>query len=64
MSSALESYARYTQLIYSLLADRPTVASHTLAVYTVGQTVGIKRGQIVYRSGHALHVFEQIDFVS
>jgi hypothetical protein len=64
MSSALESYARYAQLIYSLLADRPTVASHTLAVYTVSQTVGMTRGQVVFHSGHVLYVYEQIDFVS
>ena len=64
MSSALESYAQYAQLIYSLLADRPTVASHTLVVYTVSQTVGMTRGQVLFHSGHVLQVFEQIDFVS
>lgn len=64
MSSALESYAQYTQLIYSLLAGRSTVASHTLAVYTVSQTVGLTRGNVLFHSGHQLHVFEQIDFVA
>ena len=64
MSSALESYAQYAQLIYSLLVDRPTVANHTLALYTVSQTVGMTRGQVLFHSGHLLHVFEQIDFVS
>jgi hypothetical protein len=64
MSSALESYAQYAQLIYATLADRPTVASHTLAVYTISQTVGMTRGQVIFRSGHVLQVFEQIDFVS
>jgi len=64
MASALQSYAQYTQLIYSLLANRPTVASHTLAVYTVSQTVGLTRGKVLFHSGHQLHVFEQIDFVA
>lgn len=64
MSSALESYSQYAQLIYSLLADRPTVARHTLAVFTVSQTVGMTRGQVLFHSGHVLHVFEQIDFIS
>lgn len=64
MSSALESYAQYAQLIYSLLAQRPSVASHTLAVYTISQTVGMTRGQVLFHSGHVLHVYEQIDFVS
>jgi hypothetical protein len=61
---ALDSYEEYARLIFSLLADRPTVQSHTLAVYTVSQTIGITRGQVVFRSGHVLHVFEQIDFVA
>lgn len=64
MSPALESYAQYAQLVYSLLEDRPTVASHTLAVYTVSQTIGMMRGQVHFHTGHVLHVFEQIDFVS
>jgi hypothetical protein len=64
MESPLGSYAQYVHSIYSLLADRPTVASHTLAVYTVSQTIGITRGHVVFRSGHVLDVFEQIDFVS
>lgn len=64
MSSALKSYARYVQLVYSLLADRPSVASHTLAVYTVSQAVGMTRGHVQFHSGHVLHVFEQLDFVS
>ena len=62
--SALNSYEEYARLIFSLLADRPTVQSHTLAVYTVSQTIGITRGQVVFRSGHVLQVFEQIDFVA
>jgi len=64
LSTALQSYAEYARLIYDLLADRPTVEGHTLAVYTVSQTIGVARGQIVLRSGHVLHVFEQIDFVA
>ncbi len=64
MSTELRSYAEYARLIYSLLTDRPSLESHTVAVYTVSQTIGTTRGQIVYRSGHVLHVFEQIDFVS
>jgi hypothetical protein len=64
MPTALNSYEEYARLIFSLLAGRPTVQSHTLAVYTVSQTIGIARGQVVFRSGHALRVFEQIDFVT
>ena len=30
---ALSSYVEYTQLIYHLLVDRPSVASHTLTVF-------------------------------
>ena len=62
--SALNSCGEYARLIFFLLADRATVESHTLAVYTVSQTIGITRGQIVFRSGHRLRVFEQIDFVA
>jgi hypothetical protein len=64
MSTALQSYAEYARLIFTLLADRATVESHTVAVYTVSQTIGVTRGQIVFCSGHVLHVFEQIDFVA
>ena len=64
MASPLDSYVEYTRFISNLLADRVTVESHRLSVYTTSQTVGITRGQIVFRSGHVLHVFEQIDFVT
>lgn len=64
MSTALDSYGKYAHLIFSWLADRPSVQGHTLAVYTVSQTIGITRGQVVFRSGYTLHVFEQIDFVA
>lgn len=64
MSSPLASYAQYVRLIYSLLTDRASVASHSLAVYTVSQTIGLTRGQVVFHSGHVLHVFEQVDFVA
>ena len=50
MPAALNSYEEYARLIFSLLADRPTVQSHTLAVYTVSQAIGITRGQVVFRS--------------
>lgn len=63
MSSPLNSYPEYTQFIYNLLADRTTVVRHTLTVYTTSQTIGITRGDILFRSGHVLRVFEQIDFV-
>ncbi len=59
MSTALDSYAEYSRLIFSLLTDRATVERHTLAVYTTSRTIGITRGQIVFRSGHVLRVFEQ-----
>jgi len=64
MSVALDAYEEYARLIFSLLADRATVERHTLALYTVSRTIGIARGQIVFRSGHLLRVFEQIDFVA
>ncbi len=64
MSSPLNSYAEYTRFIYNFLADHPTVDRHTLTMYTASQTVGIIRGHIVFRSGHVLRVFEQIDFVT
>ena len=64
MSSSLNSYREYTQFIYNLLADHTTVVRHTLTVYTIGQAIGITRGDIVFRSGHVLRVFEQIDFVT
>jgi len=60
----LTTYGDYARLIFFLLADRATVASHTLAVYTVNRTVGITRGQVVFRSGLELRVFEQIGFVA
>ena len=64
MSSAFASHAVYNQFIYNLLLDRTTVESHTLAVYTIGQTVGIVRGEIRFHSGHTLRIFEQIDFLA
>lgn len=33
-------------------------------MYTVHQTIGITRGEIVFNSGHVLRVFEHIDFVA
>lgn len=63
MPAPLESFADYSQFSYALLADRESILSHTLAVYTSSQTIGITRGEIKFRSGHTLHIFEQIDFV-
>jgi hypothetical protein len=60
----LDTYGDYTRGLFFLLADRASVASHTLAVYTVHQSVGITRGEIVFHSGHVLRVFEQIDFIA
>jgi hypothetical protein len=64
MSTALDSYAEYAHLIFALLTDRASIERHTLTVYTTSSTIGITRGQIVFRSGHVLRVFEQIDFVA
>ncbi len=64
MPTALATYGEYARLIFTLLTQRPTVERHTLAVYTTSQTVGITRGQVIFRSGHVLRVFEQIDFVA
>ena len=63
MPTALDTYGEYARLIFTLLTLRPTVERHTLAVYTTSQTVGITRGQVLFRSGHVLRVFEQVDFV-
>lgn len=64
MSDALNTYGDYARLIFFLLADRTTIESHTVAVYTTSQTIGITRGHVVFRSGHVLRVFEQVDFVA
>ncbi len=64
MSTALNTYEEYVRLIFSLLGDCASVERHTLTVYTVSRTTGITRGEIVFRSGHILRVFEQIDFVT
>ena len=64
MSDTLNTYGDYARLIFFLLADRATIESHTVAVYTTGQTIGITRGHVVFRSGHVLRVFEQVDFVT
>jgi hypothetical protein len=64
MSDALNTYGDYARLIFFLLADRATIESHTVAVFTTGQTIGITRGHVVLRSGHVLRVFEQVDFVA
>lgn len=64
MATALESYEDYAQLVFSLLTNRPTVERHTMTVYMVSRTLGISRGQVFFRSGHVLHVFEQIDFIA
>ena len=64
MSDSLNTYSDYARLIFTLLADHATIDSHTVAVYTTCQTIGITRGRIVFRSGHVLRVFEQVDFVT
>ena len=64
MSNALNTYGDYARLVFSLLADRGTIESHTIAVYTASQTIGITRGHILFHSGHVLRVFEQVDFVA
>jgi len=64
MTVALDTYEDYARQIFSLLSERSTVDRHTLAVYTVSRTIGITRGEIVFRPGHVLRVFEQIDFVA
>jgi len=64
MSDALDTFGDYARLIFFLLADRATIESHTVAVYTTSQTIGITRGRVVFRSGHVLRVFEQVDFVA
>lgn len=63
MSGALNTYGDYARLIFFLLADRASVESHTIGVYSTSQTIGVARGQVVFRSGHVLRVFEQVDFV-
>jgi hypothetical protein len=63
MAPSLVSHSHYVQFIYSLLADRPTIESHTLTAYTTGQTIGIVRGQVKFHAGYILRVFEQIDFL-
>lgn len=64
MPMALDSYEKYTQLIFSLLADRPSVEQHTVSVYTTSRTTGIVRGQVVFHSEYVLRIFEQVDFLS
>lgn len=64
MASVLRSHLAYSQFIFGLLDDRATVESQTLTVYTIGQTVGIVRGEIRFHSGHTLRIFEQIDFLA
>jgi hypothetical protein len=64
MSDALNTYGEYARLIFFLLADRAAIESHNVAVYTTSQTIGITRGHVVFRSGHVLRVFEQVDFVA
>jgi hypothetical protein len=63
MSSSLVSHPAYTQFIYGLLTDQPIIETHSLAIYTIGQTVSIVRGEIRFHSGHTLRVFEQVDFL-
>ncbi|MBM4456227.1 MAG: hypothetical protein FJ011_00445 [Chloroflexi bacterium] len=60
----LNTYGDYARGVFFLLSGRARVESHTLAVYTVNQTVGITRGELVFHSGHVLRVFEQVDFVA
>jgi hypothetical protein len=47
MSDALNTYGDYARLIFFLLAGRATIESHTIAVYTTSQTIGITRGHRV-----------------
>lgn len=63
MSPPLGSQIAYSQFVYDLLTDRTTIETHTVSLYTIGQTVGILRGEVKFRSGHRLRVFEQIDFL-
>lgn len=63
MSSPLGSQITYSQFVYDLLTACTTIETHTVSLYTIGQTVGILRGEVKFRSGHTLRVFEQIDFL-
>ena len=64
MTNALNSYGEYAKFVFFLLVDRPTIECHTIGVYTKSQSIGITRGRVVFRSGHILRVFEQVDFVT
>jgi hypothetical protein len=64
MSDALDTYGDYARLIFFLLADRATIETQTVEVYTTSQSLGITRGQVKFRSGHVLRVFEHVDFVA
>jgi hypothetical protein len=64
MAPPLASYDSYAQFIYSLLTDRPTIESYRLNAYTVGQTIGVVRGDIKFHTGYTLRVFEQVDFLT
>lgn len=64
MATVLRSHLAYSHFIFELLNDRATVESQTLTVYTIGQTVGIVRGEIRFQSGYTLRIFEQIDFLA
>lgn len=64
MTSNLNRYGEYAQFIFNLLATRSSIVRHTISVFTKSQTIGMTRGRVVFRTGHVLRVFEQVDFVT
>jgi hypothetical protein len=55
------SQSAYEILIYSLPENDPGVASSTLRLYSTNQTSGTLRGQVYFKNGLTLHVFEMLD---
>ncbi|MBI5653470.1 MAG: hypothetical protein HZC40_23940 [Chloroflexi bacterium] len=63
MTTSLHSPTTYTQFVFELITNRASIDHHSLVVFTISPTVAIVRGEIVFRAGHTLRVFEQIDFL-
>ena len=54
----------YEHLVYSLPQEHPEIAFSSLHLYTTGRGTALLRGNIGFRSGLRLRVFETLDFVA
>jgi len=61
MSSLDSQYPRH---VFLWLANRSNIERRTVSVYLTGRAVGMTHGEIYFRGGYVLRVFEHLDFLA